>query len=234
MKNIKLFFLCLILIIPSYVFGVTIATEKIGYVDLEKIFNEYPGAESAKKEVETKKETLKKNVEDKKNNINSLQENYDVTISSIAYYKAEQTKEQNKPVAVEAGSQIFSLDNIEKDTSTLENVSSTTTVKSSETVKPSISMDYEKIISELSNKQSKLEKQIKEEKNKLDTFTDDREKEIKELEDKYSYNILGEVYDIILAVALEQGCSVVIDKNNVLYGSDINDLTPLVIKKIKK
>jgi Skp family chaperone for outer membrane proteins len=232
MKNIKLFFLCLILIVPSYVFGITLTTEKVGYVNLDKIFNEYPGAESAKKEVESKKEVLKKNIEDKKNNINSLQTDYDVTVSSISYYKTVQIKEKNEKANQVEGLQTFLLETVKTDTSTVENVISTTTIKSTETVQPNI--DYEKIISELDNKKTKLEKQIKDEKDKLDTFTADREKEIKELEDKYSYNILGEIYDVILAVAMEQGCSVVIDKNNVLYGNEINDLTPLVIKRIKK
>ena len=59
-------------------------------------------------------------------------------------------------------------------------------------------------------------------------------KELAKIEEVYSHNILGDMYDVVTQAAAEAGCAVVIDKTSILYGQPASDLTPYVLAKMKK
>ena len=207
------------LIIPSIMYSVTLSTEKVGFLDLERIFNEYPSTLKAKEDIKQKKELFNKNVNLQKQEIKDLSENYEVLISSISYYKSLRDTKQIETEKLE----------VDISTSTQHIVSeSTAPISMTEQI------DYAQIIEDMDAEAENINNEIIKKQKELDNYIEKIEEQISILEENYSYNLLGEIYDIIVEVASEQGCAVVIDRNMILYGEDLSDLTPFVLEKLRQ
>ena len=89
-------------------------------------------------------------------------------------------------------------------------------------------------LEQLTEKKAELENNIKEKKQQIQTYKQQKFKELKELEAAYNYNILAEIYEVISEIATSQDYRLIIDKHNVIYGDELNNLTNLVSKKLEK
>lgn len=223
-----LFIIFSIILFSSISLAVTINTEKVGYVDLDVIFENYPDTLAAKTEVDDKKAKFALNLKNKEDEIQNLENDYNIFVSSINFYKSQKSSIEEE-----------NLYEIAKATTTdfVVNVSTETALKEAKTKvdennKKKIELDQ--LIKNLEKNKTELENKIASKKDGLQKYKQDTEMEIMKLQEAYSYNILGEIYDTICEVSKKEGCSIIVDKNNILYGEELSDLTNVILEYLKK
>jgi len=80
---------------------------------------------------------------------------------------------------------------------------------------------------------NKIEEDIKISEQKLKDFQIKAEKELLEYEDSKTKLILGKIYTALKRLSAQEGVSVVIDKRNILYGTNTVDLTKRLLKLLE-
>ena len=147
--------------------AVMLSAERIAYVDIEKVFNEYKGTKEAKRRL------------------------------------AQDIRKKRKEIADKA---------IKKRASQLKDV----IVSTSSTVSPEDSdllglqdTDSDKFLRSIQEELTKKEKNLTEQ-------------------------IYGMIYDVVKEVAIAEGYTIVLDKNNILYSSRDADITEKVLRKLNR
>lgn len=233
--------------IVSITSAVTLATERVGFVDLERVFDQYPKTTEARKEVDTKRAILKENISAKEDEITVLKDEFDVMVASIAVYTDMQKQAQGQaaaPAKQPTVTMTFSAGISSTGTAMSSSVVESTAPFFSNTLPPisvvksttTPTMNPSEIAQRLdvcTKRKAEFENAMQEKRDALESYRETYEKEIKKLEEAYSYNLLGDMYDLICEIAKEQGCVVVFDKSSILYGEPIGDLTNVVIEKLK-
>ncbi len=88
-------------------------------------------------------------------------------------------------------------------------------------------------LAELDSKLARLSEDLKVQEGSLKDHQDAAEKNLLDLESRKTEILLGKIHRVIQDIARREGISVVVDKNNILYGHDAVDLTEKVLQTLK-
>ncbi|MFH1715158.1 MAG: OmpH family outer membrane protein [Elusimicrobiota bacterium] len=285
MKKYLVIVFLISIVLPGVISSATLSTERIGFVDLEKVFEKFPGTLNARKEFDNKKFAFDRSVKKKEEDIASMEEKYSVISSSITFFEDEIELAKERNLKEEQEQKMRQMENMKKmneggesagqeqmtpesndmnqdgnikDTqqriNKIENMKkmdeeeifksrkdNNTNYKgkmqdlavSTGSAKINFTIDQmEKMIEDYKKEIASLRKNIRDKKKDLENYNEEKLVELEDMEKNYSYNLLGEIYDVIVQVAAERTCSIVVDKNSMLYGEELSDLTDDVIKRL--
>ncbi len=202
----------------------------IACVDMEKLFKEYPKVEQSKKEYETLKKEKQTELEEKEIEIKNIQEeikniekeieNIKESIHKISESEIVQPIEiSTAPVEILISTDTEILISTETFSETIT-TSTFTVSKTTDIATLEIQLQEKKNIIEEKNKEYKeLEEKIK--------------KELKEFETSKTMAIMADLYKIIKELAEEENISIVVEKQNILYGLPNTDITDKVIDRLR-
>lgn len=205
-KNIWLLFFVvflLVITIPNGRCEFVLSTEKIGYIDIEKVFNEYKGTKRAKSELSEEIRDIKEEIMLIDKEIDDLEEKIrDKSLSLIEEENPSGDSEQ---------------ENNQSDTATQS------ASESSQNEKGGGIAELREKIDSLRNEKAKLG-------NKLKTIKEDSF----ETDSKISHNIMGDIYDVVEEIALEEGYAIILNKKDIIYSRQDTDITEEAIKRLNE
>ena len=200
----------------------------IAYVDIELIFNEHPMTARLKGDFETEVEKRKKEFSTIESSMSMIQ---DVIVSS----SAEITKLKAEIVQVKKA-----IDEKNQAPKTMilpgtTNVVAISPAVSSSTVKadPAVIAIDEEIIKERESSIAVLKDKYAGKKRELEERTKSNKDELVKLETTNSQAVIEDIYKVLGKIAIEEGLTIVVDKNNVLYGQASLDLTQKVRDRMR-
>lgn len=210
--------------------------ERIGYVDIKKVFNEFPKTREAKQtlkakiklkkeEIEKRKEEIKKEKEEiekeqekiKESEVKEKSTKFDIKKSTppVVGIQNEKKKEELKPDEIKKITNEFE---VKKDTATLSKTDEFKVEKDTTTVKT---------IQDRRMDVLQKEKALKD-------FIKQAKKEIISRDEEYVETVLEMIYEAIEKVGQEEGISIILDKKEILYGKEVLDITDNVLERLKR
>lgn len=218
----------------SLIFSATISSQRIGCVDIYRIIEEYPEAKKIKEEFSAKLELRKEYIKDfrsqieaTENDIKNMEEQLEKYKEQKKEYEEQKKKyeEQKKEDAVTALAQV----DIISSTNTV--VSSTDTVTTSaDPTPPPVRISSPTFTSD----DIKIKKDaFKKHKEDLEKYIKTTKNEEKRIGRKIRKNIYGKIYDVVREIADEEGLTVIVGSDSLIYGEGALDITEKVLKKLK-
>ncbi len=200
----------------------------IAYVDIEFIFNQHPMTARLKTEFEAEVDKRKKEFMLIESSMTSIQ---DVIVSSTAEISKLKAEIDQVKKAIEEKNQPPKTMVLPGTT----NVILVTPAVSSTTLKadPSIIDADEKIIKEREATIASLKEIYSKDKHEIDVKTKTNKSDLVKLEADNTQEVLSDIYKILGKIATEEGITIVVDKNNVLYGQASQDLTQKVLERMR-
>jgi len=192
----------------------------IAYLDIEMIFNEHPMTARLKGEFEAEVAKRKKELSDMEGSIKYLQGVILSSTTEINKLKTEidqvnnAIKEKNKPpqtILLPGTTTLF----------VVPAAVSTSTVKAD----PAIIDADEKTIKDKEAGIELIKADILKKQQEIVKKNKTNKEELIKLEDTNTKAVLSDIYKVIETLALEYNLTIVVDKNNVLYGQASQDLT---------
>jgi len=197
----------------------TISTQKIAFVDIEKIYSKFKMKELAEKELDAREENYRKKAEEIDQKIRALEAGRSIEMNRPAVQKV---------IVSTVATEDFGED-IQMSTAAASDVGLLPAAGAQETPEistaaapsppPPSGPSVEEQIEELSKEKEELSKEAE---SKLDL-----------MKGEFTAQIMGHIYDAVKEVAAAGGYNVVIDKSNCLYGIPETDLTEEVLEKLK-
>ncbi|MFC1501395.1 OmpH family outer membrane protein [Elusimicrobiota bacterium] len=184
----------------------------LGYVDASTLFDEHPMKERLKKTFLDELKKKQKGMDEEKNSISLLE-------SSVS-------KERDETAKLTSDLEEFRI------TSQKMIDSSSNTAKIEKKIKDDIK-GKEKEISEKEKSIKGIEENIKSKKEGLIALKQNNMEELEKLEKKQTALVLDDLYKVIEDLAKEENITVILDKNNILYGKKLKDFTPKVRQRLK-
>ena len=195
----------------------------IAYVDIEMIFNEHPMTQRLKGEFEAEVTKRKKELSDIEGSMKNIQNIIVSTTTEISNLNKE--IEQVKK-AIEDSKKPPQQVLLPGTTNPVfvTPVMSTSTVKAD----PAIIDNDQKIIVDKSAGIAQLKEEYSKKQKELETKNKSNKEDLIKLEDTNTKAVLNDIYKLLQKLAIEYNLTIVIDKNNVLYGQSSQDLTDKV------
>lgn len=199
-------------------------TTVIGYADIEKIFNEHPMKKRLQEEFQADVEKRKKELADLSRAISDLEKVIVSSTTDVNRAKLEldilraQVKQQQSALLP----------------GTTEAAPAATI--SSGTAAGNITAIIQGKEAALQDKEAGLEmmkKELDRRKDEMDQRIRQDKLELANLEEKHTAAVLADLYQLLQKVAVDEGVSVIIDKNDVLYGQGSRDLTDKVRERLQ-
>ncbi|MFH1259235.1 MAG: OmpH family outer membrane protein [Elusimicrobiota bacterium] len=189
---------------------------KIAFVDMEKIFNEFPETKTAKEQLDAMVNKGKEEIVLKEQKVKNL--------------KAEIVSLSVQPSSPAVKQQSYT---VQPSSPSINQQSYTVPPSSSSWSQPS---DLEQPVSSRSSAEILSDKQaeLKQAQDALDKFIADTEQRLTEWESKAMRGILGKFYQSLRKIAEEENFSIIVDKNSVLYGEQGLDITDRLQKDLEK
>ncbi|MCK4532785.1 OmpH family outer membrane protein [bacterium] len=195
--------------------------ERIGYVDIKKVFKEFPKTREAKQKLKVKIKLKKEEIEKRKEEIKKEKEEIEKEREKIKKSEAREKSTEfdiKKGTATVVGIQSekkkeeLEQDEIQEITDEFEVEKDTTTVETIED----------------------REMQILHKEKELKEFIKQTKKEIISRDKDYVETVLEMIYDVIEKVGHEEGISIILDKKEILYGKEVLDITDKVLERLKR
>ena len=189
----------------------------VGYVDIEKVFREYPETQRAKESFKTELERKEKVILDRKKEIFAmrgeiarlkLEREFTLKLSTMPYAPPPDPEQAvlNAPVV----STVAAVG--------VEVQFSTTAMS------PVVALDYR--IAAAQRRLLELEVAFK-------SFQAASEKEMVAFESRKTEIVLGKIYYALRELSVQESVSVVVDKKSILYGQKAVDLTDKLLRKLR-
>ncbi len=185
---------------------------RVGFVDMEKIFREYPETQKARADYFKELERRRADLADKEREVTRLEGEADAWEETIS------------PPAVSTG--LF----------TLPPVLASSATAAAPPLSPAPGAELALSSSTVPGGGQSLarrEAEIKKRREELDAARQSAAKMLKDLEDKRSLQILGSLYKALVQVAEEKGVEMVVDKTAILYGQNAVDLTEALSRRVR-
>lgn len=188
----------------TLLYAEAISTQRIAFVDIDRIYERFPMKALAEKEIELRKEEYRRKLEKVNKKIRELELKQALEVSA-------------KEIALSARTEVILSTQTEVASSTqaVSAVAEKAEISTGTVKAPSISEQ----ISELKTEKKRLSKEAKD--------------NIKNMSGEYSIQIMGRIYDAVKEVADFHGYTVVMNKSECLYGIPSTDLTDEVLEKLK-
>lgn len=214
----------------------------VGYVDIEKVFKEYPETKRAKDAFKAELERKEKTLLDRKKAIFALrgdisrmklEREFSLRLSSgLAASKLPPAPPPAPAAEATVSSPAAAADAFMPDIApdqqpvivSSASVSDETVVFSTDTMSPVVSLDDK--IARAQNRLVAMEADFQK-------FQAATEKEMGAFENRKTEIILGKIYYALRELSVEQSISVVVDKKNILYGQKAVDLTDKLLFKLR-
>jgi Skp family chaperone for outer membrane proteins len=198
----------------------------IAYLDIEMIFNEHPMTARLKSEFETEVEKKKKELSDIEASMKLTQDIIVSTTTEISKLKTE--VEQIRKAIEEA----------QKPPQTVLLPGTTYTVI---VPPPASAVKADPVLAEAKEKEIKdkeafievLKKEYAIKQDELSAATKSNRDELVKLEASNTQAVLNDVYSILAKISVEENITIVVDKNNVLYGQASQDITEKVRDRMR-
>jgi len=220
-------------------------TLTMGYVDIERVFQEHPMTKRMKEDFLSQAESRRKNIADIQNSITTMKS---VIISSSALVsKLKDDIEQQKNIAL-SRAQVMAV-------STYTVTASTTMIMQLPGITPKISSgtaqtvltstsalsafeglttdEKQKIAKDMEEGITKIKQDIDTRTNELCKFVDLKKKELDKIEADNTDSVMRDIYQVLDSIAKEEDIAIVVDKSQILYGQSVKDLTDKVLDRLR-
>ncbi|MBN1823976.1 MAG: OmpH family outer membrane protein [Endomicrobiales bacterium] len=246
MKLLKYSVVLAVLSVPSaYVHGFEIPVDgvyggsksesgggAIGYVDIEKIFREHPMTERLKKKFISEIENKRKEIADMEAVMCAMQDVYISTSTEIKGLENDVATLKNILEEEKAGPKMMLLpgttEYVEMKKTPAQIAASTPTA-----VIPGLIAEKEKTIMAKKTDLEMMKKEVEDKRSEIDARVRQNKEELMLLEERQTGEILKDINEILEKLAEEEGITVILDKNNLLYGKTVKDLTDDVRERIR-
>ena len=185
----------------------------IGYVDIDLIFREHPMKKRLQAEFKSVYDKKMKESAELKVKIGKLRK---VIVSSSTY--VENLKSET--------------DILQSNTQVKDVVTGTAAV-SVPSVSPEIIKDMQNKIKLAKKDILKMKEAISKEELGYEKFIESARKDLLKLEQKHTSKVLADIYYLLEKVAIDENITIIVDKNNILYGKTAKDLTSSVLERLQ-
>jgi len=209
------------------------ATTNIGYVDMEKIFAEHPMTKRMQDDFQAEIDKRRKEIKDMEGSIADLQRVIVSSSSEITQIKAEidtlktkaavqQTMAAAQQAMAVSGSTSTSSQSLPPAIVGVSTASYQSQIDSKENDIRAKETGIEAMKQDIAKKKEEIAKQVRQNKDDL-----------VRLEEKQTNSVLTDLYRVLEKIASEENITIIIDKNNVLYGQPGQDLTAKVRERLQ-
>lgn len=216
--------------------GGTAQQSSIGYVDIEKLFAEHPMKKRLQDEFQAEVQKRKNEIVELDKSINDLTK---VIVSSTtelnrAKLELEILKTQAGPQ--EAGAALTPGTTVQQQEGGAV-AQSTAAVQQQQrkapVIDPALLQGKEAAIRDRETGLDALQKELDKRKDTLAQRIGQNKGELEQLEEKNTAAVLADLYQVLQKAANDEGVTIVIDKNDVLYGQTARDLTDKVRERLQ-
>ncbi|MCX5782852.1 MAG: OmpH family outer membrane protein [Elusimicrobia bacterium] len=202
----------------------------VGYVDLERIFSEYPETLRAQNDFEAEVKSRENQISVKKEEVFALKSKLGRMKQKrqLMLFIAMNSKRPANPMYFEFTAK------------TMQDLKSEISPAFSNLpeIGPVYSKNFErprefKLIEPISREIEQAERELSAKERELRRFQNSSEKELLDYENRRSELILGKIYYALLELVDSEKITVVIDKKSMLYGRTAVDLTNKLLKKLR-
>jgi len=190
----------------------------IAFVDMELIFQEFPDTQKAKLKYHTELQRRREDLSKRDTELLDLRQQLAVLESTLTEM---QSAINNPPPPAPVPEATVSTE-------------TATPPADSFDIEPSTAVDTPQIsTATLSEGLQKRKKDLEEKEKDLEKARVEAVQSLKDIEEKKSLQIFGELYRNLVQLAQEEGITLVLDKSNVLYGETAIDLTEKLRRRIR-
>ena len=197
----------------------------IAYVDIDKVFSEHPMTKRLKDEfcltADKKKIELKSLLAE----IARIEQIIVSSASIVNKSKEEVVNFKNM------GSKL--IQSVTQSSAAASQVVQSTAAPSAKLLTPSEIAEKEKLIAGMEKEIEGLKKKIEEKKLEIPKLVETQKECLNKLEEDQTNAVLIDIYSVFEKVAEEEDVTIIIDKNQLLYGKSVKDLTEKVLDRLR-
>ena len=208
-------------------------TASIGYVDIEKIFAEHPMTARVQAEFQAEVEQRKKEISDLERSVADLQRIIVSSTTEVARMRTELETLKTKGLAPATTVQVPLLPGMEVSSSTQQAASAAPQQKQSSADMNALVAAKEQEIKEKEAGIDALNQESAKKKEEIKQQTKQIKEDLVSLEEKKTITVLNDLYRVLERIATEESITIIIDKNDVLYGQPGQDLTQKVRERLQ-
>lgn len=213
----------------------------IAYLDIDRIFENHPMTKRLKEEFEIDVQKRKDDIQLINNDINTLQAiivssttliNHDkialailTSTQSAAPSITEPIGQETEPALTGEGTTAVSGDATVEAKTAPEVVKSTAAAAKILELETRIKYNEESLLP--------IKADIEKKKLEIARLIKTNRDELAKSEEKQTYKVLADIYNILRKIAEDENLSIIIDKNNVLYGQPGQDITDKVLERLQ-
>ncbi len=182
----------------------------VGYVDMEKIFHDYPETQKAKNEYYVELAKVRKNLSEREKELAELKEQLTVLRATLV--------------------------EVDKGTSTMSDVEPSPSLQQETSdIAHSIADMGVSSASVAAVKESLVQREqiLMQEEADFEQARIEAVQELRDLEKQRSLKILGKLYKALVQLAEEKGIGLVVDKSSILFGQEAYDMTESLARRIR-
>jgi Skp family chaperone for outer membrane proteins len=202
----------------------------IAYVNVDKVFAEHPMTKRLKNEFLAEVEKRRKEIDDMQNAINEEQR---VILSSAT--QVTQAKAQLQQLRSKTGAAASPTEPV-----TAPLPAPTTGTAESAVAPAADSADAAALVSakesEIRDKEAGIEL-MKQNVDKMKQYMEARlqtsKQDLQALEEKNTDDVLADIYHLLEKVARDENVTLILNKDDILYGQSVKDLTPKVLERLQ-
>ena len=204
---------------------------KIAYVDMHKIFEVFPETEKARRNVTRTVQEKKSEITLKKEEVARLKGEVDFLRQKVAL----ETVSTATVLAVAPLPAVLPSAQVQQSTVSAALAAASVSVSSTALLSASsVPVALPNLVTPMARELAQKEELLSKREVDLEAFVGGTEQEIAKLEEGRNMEILAQIYRILQETASRSGYTIVLDKDNILYGQNTVDITDLVIKKLQQ
>jgi Skp family chaperone for outer membrane proteins len=206
----------------------------VAFVDMETIFQEYPETQKAKAEYFVELSNRRQSLADLEKELADLREQ--LTVLRTTLHEMEEGLKTAPAAASGAAATPAAPDTPAAAPGGEAWISDSTAAATSQAAPGSLTQDLgvsPGSVSAVNESLLQREKTLAEKEKALDEARATAVKDLKQLEEKRSMQIMGKLYNALVQLADEQGITLVVDKRSILYGTGTLDLTERLRRRVR-
>ena len=200
----------------------------IGYVDIDRVFREHPLTRRSRDEFKQEVEKRRKAIDAMQQSIADTEKTVLSSTTIMDQERAEVESLRSQPSQAPAKPQPLSLSTTEYATIFPDIAQSTSAavspdiIRSKETSIKTKEADLEKMKGDLAAMKADIAIRLQKDK-----------EDLTRLEEKQTSDVMADIYYVLEKIAKEENITVVFDKNNILYGQSVQDITDKTLERLK-
>ncbi len=193
-------------------------TGAVGYVDIDRVFREHPLTQRSREEFKQEVEKRRREIDGMRRAITDAES---MIVSSTTIIEGERSEiESLRSRAVSAPL-------------TPSTTAQTIFPEAAGGAAPEIIAEKETALKAGESELELMKKNLASMRSDLEARVQKDKEGLVSLEEKQTSDVMADIYHILEKIAREEGITVVFDKNNILYGSTVRDVTEKVLERLK-